>query len=178
MNYKFTLYKVVTLTAGVCLFLSFAGCSKHSNSPGTNLKDTGSVRGVLGGVPFQTVQDSIVATVGNDSVHITAYLYKNDVGSQVQLIFPDTLSVNTPYVDTTGRSLVIYYLNTETDPQEVYGSGSEYSADTLTLTSFNKTLHTISGTFTGPVYLGRSLAEPAVRLSNGYFSTSYTSNPQ
>lgn len=178
MKSKFTLFPAVTAAGSIFLLLSLTHCSKNGSSPGNNPGDTGSVSGVLAGKPFQTVHDSITATVGNDSVHIIAFLYKGDIGSQIQLIFPDTLSLNTPYVDTTGKSFVIFYLNTETDPQEFYGSGSTYSTDTLILTSFNKALHTISGTFTGPVYLGRSTKEPAVRLSNGYFNTSYTTNPQ
>ena len=178
MKLKSTLFPVVTAAACLSLLFSLTHCSKNGSSPGNNPRDTGLVSGVLGGTSFQTVHDSIVATVGNDSVHITAYLYKNDVGSQIQLIFPDTLSLNTPYVDTTGKSFVIGYVNTETDPQEIYESGSLHSTDTLTITSFNKTLHTISGTFTGPVYPGGSTSEPALRLSNGYFNTSYTPNPQ
>lgn len=171
MRIKSILFSVMLMTGCVISIAVFTGCKKNNNNSNNNIQDTGSVKADVGNIAFQSGHNT-VATDSKGTINISGYSYQGGDTSQIQISFPDTLSVNVANHDATGLSLVIFYYNFQRDI--ALRNAYNQATFTITLSSFDKVRHTIAGTFSGTLTTQGDPGAQAIQLGNGYFNTSYT----
>jgi hypothetical protein len=153
---KFT---VPALAFALVIVIS-AGCKK-SNENGTN---TAGIGATIGGTAWQSqaatglYYDSFIRLIG-------AYV-KNGDSTAIEIDISDTTHLNQP--DPFAASSVYYSTQTK------YYSGDEFTTGhgTITVTAWDKTAHTIAGTFSG-VFHDYSNIDDSITVANGHFNSTY-----
>lgn len=163
-------YSVVFIAFSV---IAFPYCKKSSSS--SNIIIThyeGAISAQAGNMAFQSTT-LINATDAQGTMYLAGKQIAGSDSSAIQLNFPDSLNTNTTFTDTTGKSFVIVYYGNG----QIYRSGNSKPGCTLVITSFDKNVHTISGSFTGMVYPGGNTALTGLLISDGAYSANYVSAP-
>lgn len=163
--------KMKKLFTGSALVLSLAalltaGCKKsNSNGPGP-----AGINATVGGTAWQSQQAFGAITTFNSSyITITGYAKTSNDSSWFEVDVPDTAHLNQPDVNYAGAS-VFYGIGTS----KIYSSDPFfYSHGSLTVTSWDKTAHTITGTFNG-VFYNTQTGNDSVIVNNGRFNSTYT----
>jgi hypothetical protein len=161
---KNTVFLSLTLVLAIGgLFVS--GCKK-SNSGGAG---PAGINASFGGTAWQS-QTAMGVDPSNDSfIYLTGYFISPSKDtSWVEIDVSDTAHINQPDVDYA--SSTIYYT---TGSHKIYSSDPFfYSHGSMTVTSWDKTAHTITGTFNG-VFYNTQVGNDSVIVTNGRFNTNY-----
>ena len=150
---------------GIALLSTTSGCKKSSSS-GAGGQFSATYSG-------QTFTPNFVIGAYSRSEGIIALIgYKVAAGdtTSLEVDIPDSVQVNEPSPFAGGSGM--YYLDSKTgtfyNGDEVDGSGL------VTLSSWDTTTHTLSGTFSGNLYGQNS---DSLVVTNGHFNTTYTPGP-
>ena len=127
------------------------------------------------GASFQSTNPvSQVAFRANQQFELVGYAIKGKDSIQIDLTFPDTLTVNTPFRDPYGTQFLIQLYRFDS----AYNYTSYYCkspSTTITITSWDPTAGKIAGTFSGKI----AMVPPrdSITVTNGVFNTAYKTFP-
>ncbi len=158
----------------VFLFI-FSNCKKtNHSSPSGSIQDIGTISANLGNLSFKSA-GTIAALDKNGMFDITGAKPFGGDTTQLEIAFPDTLSANMTYQDSTGILFVVTY----SDPGQalLYRTGFGKPSGTLKLTSIDRSKHTISGSFSGSLFSAGDPSGTVIAVTNGIFNTGYTATP-
>lgn len=153
-----------TLALSLAALLA-AGCKKsNSNGPGP-----AGISATVGGTAWQS-QQAAGAEPSNDSfIILTGYVKSASDSSWFEVYISDTAHVNQP--DNNYASSTVYY---GIGTNKIYSSDPFfYSHGSITVTSWDKTAHTIAGNFNG-VFYNTQVGNDSVTVNNGHFNSTYT----
>jgi len=154
-----------TLALSLAVLLA-AGCKKsNSNSPGP-----AGISATVGGKAWQSQHAFGAVTSFNSSyITLTGYVKSGSDSSWFEVDISDTTHVNQP--DKNYASSSVYY---GIGANKIYTSDPFfYSHGSITVTSWDKTAHTIAGIFNG-VFYNTQVGNDSVIINNGHFNSSYT----
>ena len=166
-----------TLLAAIAV-LAFS-CSKKDQpvDPATKgtLSATLSGAAVFGTTYQSTIPVSQFATRANQQFEIVAYAVNGKDTVQMDLLFPDTLSLNKPFNDPYGTQFMLQIFRR--DPTANFSSYyCKVPSTTVTITSLDRVAKKIVGTFSGKIAL--VTASDSITVTNGTFNTIYKTYPQ
>ena len=173
MNMKSTLWVALAV-------LAFS-CSK--NQP-ADPADKGTIGATLSaGSPFgnsfkNSSPISQYAVRANQQFEILAFAVNGKDSIQMDLVFPDTLSVNVPFNDPYGTlfMLQLFHQDPATNTAQNYTSYyCKVPSTTITITSWDKTAGKIAGSFSGKI--APVPPNDSITVSNGTFDTKYKTYP-
>jgi len=143
-----------------------AGCKKsNSNGPGP-----AGISATVSGTAWQSQQSFGAVTSFNSSyITLTGYVKSGSDSSWFEVDISDTTHVNQP--DNNYASSSVYY---GIGTSKIYTSDPfYYSHGSITVTSWDKTAHTIAGNFNG-VFYNTQAGNDSVTVNNGHFNSTYT----
>jgi hypothetical protein len=168
-------------TLGMALAVLALSCTK---SQPADPADKGTIGAVLSaGSPFgssfkNTSPISPYAIRANQQFEILAFAVNGKDSVQMDLTFPDTLSVNVPFNDPYGTlfALQLFHRDPATNTAANYTSYyCRVPSTTITITSWDKTAGKIAGSFSGKV--APVPPNDSITVSNGTFDTKYKTYP-
>jgi hypothetical protein len=148
----------VSCALGVVLWSS---CSKGSNNSSTS----GSMSATVGGSSFKTQNVTGTYDVSQRMIEVLGYSILAGDTTQMTILVPDTVALNTPFPFTSGSSLSWYDSKSDFySGDEIFGQGS------VTLTALDTLHQTISGSFSGTL---EGTTGDTIVVSNGAFNAVY-----
>jgi hypothetical protein len=152
-------------------------CKKHKN---TDPADRGTLSAVLSagalfGSSFQSsVPVSQYAVRANQQFEILGYAISGKDSIQLDMTFPDTLTVGRPFSDASGTQFMLQLVRL--DSSENYTSYyCKEPSTTITITSWDKTAGKIAGSFSGKI--APVPPNDSITVTNGVFDTKYKTYP-
>ncbi len=142
-------------------FVLWSSCSKSSN----NQSFIGSMSATVGSTSFKPQNVTGAYDVTQRMIEVLGYAITAGDTTQLTILVPDTVALNTPFPFTSGSSLSWYDSKTDFySGDEINGHGSVtiHTLDTLT--------QTISGTFNGTL---EGTTGDTIVVTNGAFNVVY-----
>jgi hypothetical protein len=151
---------IVGLSCALGLVI-WSSCSKGSN----NQSSSGSISATVGGASFKSQNVTGTYDVSQRMIEILGYTISAGDTTQLTILVPDTVALNTAFPFTSGSSLSWYDSKSDFySGDEIFGHGS------VTLTALDTLTQTVSGTFTGTL---EGTTGDTIVVSNGAFSAVY-----
>jgi len=167
----------MTSTLWIAVAVLAFSCKKDQH---TDPADKGTVSaaisaGTLFGTSFQSSSSvSQSAVRANQQFEIVAYAISGKDSIQLDMTFPDTLTVNRPFNDPYGTQFMLQLFHR--DPSANYTSYyCKAPSTTITVTSWDRTAGRIAGSFSGKI--AQTLAQDSITVTNGTFDTKYKTYP-
>jgi hypothetical protein len=166
MKLKFS--SLLTLSAlSAAVLLMTASCKKSNSSNNANGSVTATINGTAWANSFTTV--GVYNTLGGE-FEIAGGQYKNGDSTAFAVAFGLPITLNTPVSSDTAQ-VDIGYINATNFAE--YDGGATAGHSILTVTAWDSTHKTITGTFSGVLYNITGGSDSLVVI-NGKFSSSYT----
>jgi len=156
-------------------------CKKDQH---TDPADKGEIDAVLSagsifGTSFQSnsavSQYSIRA---NQQFEILAFAINGKDSIQLDMTFPDTLTVNSPYIDPSGTQFMLQLFHRDAATNSAANYTSYYCkapSTTINITSWDRNAEKIAGSFSGKI--ASVPPNDSITVTNGVFDTKYKTFP-
>jgi hypothetical protein len=167
----------MTSTLWIAVAVLAFSCKKDKH---TDPADKGTLSAVLSagtlfGTSFQSsVPVSQYAIRANQQFEILAFAISGKDSIQLDMTFPDTLTVGRPFNDPSGTQFMLQLFRRDSSAN--YTSYyCKAPSTTITITSWDKTAGKIAGSFSGKI--APVPTRDSITITNGVFDTKYKTFP-
>ncbi|HVU58714.1 MAG TPA: hypothetical protein VHD83_26825 [Puia sp.] len=161
---KNKLFTRLSLSSAVVILIAAASCKKNND----NGAGAAGISATIGSTGWQSQYAIGVEPNGDSFIYLTGY-YGKSAGdtTSFEISISDTAHVN--QADPFISSDVEFY----TSDNKIYSSDEFFgSHGTITVTSWDKTAHKMTGTFSG-VFYNTQNSNDSLTFTNGHFNTTY-----
>ena len=168
----FPLLACIGITLVFIIFI-FPSCSKKGNGAPSN----GTITASLNGVPFASTIAGGVFDTSEEALLMTGYYaIKGTQDSTVMWIgFWDTVNVGIPEA-FDGSGIYLVYFDSLGNEWAAIGTNAPPTG-TLTITSWDRDIDVISGTFTGVTLYNQGTTTDSLTVTGGKFTCPYAISP-
>lgn len=153
--------------SGILLFCINTGCKKSSNSGSSG----GAVSATVGGTAYQSQFETGLYSASAGMIEISGDKFAAGDTTALVVVVPNTIQLNQAMTFAAGTTVGY----TDSKSGAAFGGNAGFGYGSVTVTAWDSTRHTISGTFSG--VLQSVSNSDTLAISNGHFSGSYSVTP-